>query len=183
VHYCTVEIVLVTAVTRFVWKKYSSYVLRWLGPWPMGLSWQWRYRLVFGRWILAWTPTLEVHHGFRQYLQPNAEIVSRLSCCSFLPNPFQSVRFEAFTAVTMKNVVYWYVALCRSCVNRLHLPTGGSVCSHLLTLVPRSRIFLPWRWRRYVLPKRRLTQDLHSATPQKTTFFLSNLFAQPFDSM
>jgi hypothetical protein len=39
-------------------------------------------------------------------------------------------------------------------------------------MVPRSRIFLPWRWRRYVLPKRRLTQDLHSATSQKTTFFI-----------
>jgi hypothetical protein len=50
--------------------------------------------------------------------------------------------------------------------------TGGSVCSHLLTLVHRSRIFLPWRWRRYVPPKRRLTQDLHSATSQKTTFFI-----------
>jgi hypothetical protein len=43
-----------------------------------------------------------------------------------------------------------------------------SGCSHLLTLVPRSRIFLPWRWRRYVPPKRRFTQDLHGATSQKT---------------
>jgi hypothetical protein len=48
----------------------------------------------------------------------------------------------------------------------------SSVCSHLLTLVPRSRIFLPWRWRRYVPPKRPLNQDLHSATSQKTTFFI-----------
>jgi hypothetical protein len=38
--------------------------------------------------------------------------------------------------------------------------TGGSVCSHLLTLVPRSRICLPWRWRQYVPPKRRFTQDI-----------------------
>jgi hypothetical protein len=29
-----------------------------------------------------------------------------------------SVRFEVFTAVTMKNVVFWDVALCSSCVNR-----------------------------------------------------------------
>jgi hypothetical protein len=50
--------------------------------------------------------------------------------------------------------------------------TGGSVCSHLLTLVHRSRVFLPLRWRRYVPPKRRLTQDLHSATSQKTIFFI-----------
>jgi hypothetical protein len=45
-------------------------------------------------------------------------------------------------------------------------------CSHLLTLVPRSRIFLPWRWRRYVPTKRRFTQDLHGATSQKTAFFI-----------
>jgi hypothetical protein len=51
--------------------------------------------------------------------------------------------------------------------------TGGSVCNHLLTLVPCSRIFLPWRWRRYVLPKRRFIQDLHGATSQKTAFFKS----------
>jgi hypothetical protein len=28
------------------------------------------------------------------------------------------VRFEVLTAVTMKNVVFWDVALCRFCVNR-----------------------------------------------------------------
>jgi hypothetical protein len=36
----------------------------------------------------------------------------------------------------------------------------------------RSRIFLPWIWRRYVPPKRRFTQDLHGATSQKTAFFI-----------
>jgi hypothetical protein len=41
-------------------------------------------------------------------------------------SPF--VRFEAFTAVTMKNVVFWVVALCRSCVNRCF---GGTFCLHL----------------------------------------------------
>jgi hypothetical protein len=39
-------------------------------------------------------------------------------------------------------------------------------------LVHSSQVFLPWRWRRYVPSKRRLTQDLHSATSQKTTFFI-----------
>jgi hypothetical protein len=38
---------------------------------------------------------------------------------------------------------------------------GDSVCSHLLTLVPCLRIFLPWRWRQYVPPKCQFTQDLH----------------------
>jgi hypothetical protein len=49
--------------------------------------------------------------------------------------------------------------------------TSGSVCSQLLTLAHRLRIIPPWRWRRYVPPKRRSTQVLHSATSQKTTFF------------
>jgi hypothetical protein len=35
------------------------------------------------------------------------------------------ILFEAFTAVTMKNVVFWDVALCRSCVNRRF----GGTCS------------------------------------------------------
>jgi hypothetical protein len=50
--------------------------------------------------------------------------------------------------------------------------TGGSVCSHLPALVLCSWIFLPWRWRRYVPSKHRITQDLHSATSQKMTFFI-----------
>jgi hypothetical protein len=56
--------------------------------------------------------------------------------------------------------------------------------SHLLTLVPRSRILLPWRWRRYVPPKRRFKQDLHSATSQKTEF-IKNLihFVFKFDTV
>jgi hypothetical protein len=59
-------------------------------------------------------------------------------------------------------------------------PTCGSVCSHLLMLVTRSRIFLPWWWRRYVPPKRRVTQDLHSATSQKMIFFyIYHVFAHP----
>jgi hypothetical protein len=53
------------------------------------------------------------------------------------------VRFEIFTAVTMKN---------------------AADCCHLLTLGPGSRIFLPWRWTRYVPRKRRFTEDLHGAT-------------------
>jgi hypothetical protein len=51
------------------------------------------------------------------------------------------------------------------------------VCSYLLTLVPRLRIFLPWRWSRYVPPKRRFTQEIHGAISQKTAFFI---FHRPF---
>jgi hypothetical protein len=75
------------------------------------------------------------------------------------------------------------VALCRSSGNRrsggtYRLRTSVSrwlqtVCSHLLTLVPRSWISLPWRWKRYVPPKRRFIQDVHGATSQKTAFFIA----------
>jgi hypothetical protein len=51
------------------------------------------------------------------------------------------VRFEIFTAVTMKNVVFRDVAPCRFCVNR------------------------------HVTPKRQFTQNPHGVTSQKTAFF------------
>jgi hypothetical protein len=38
------------------------------------------------------------------------------------------VRFEVFTAVTMKNAVFWDVAPCRSCLNRR---SGGTYRLHL----------------------------------------------------
>jgi hypothetical protein len=47
----------------------------------------------------------------------------------------------------------------------------AQTASHVLTPVPRSRTFLPRRWRRYAPPKRVFTQDLHGATSQKTAFF------------
>jgi hypothetical protein len=79
------------------------------------------------------------------------------------------------------NAVFWDAASCISCINRrfggmyrLYLQDrrirdlGTSVSRWL----QRSRIFLPWRWRRYIPPKRRLIQDLHGATSQKTAFFI-----------
>jgi hypothetical protein len=50
-------------------------------------------------------------------------------------------------------------ALCRSCVYR-----------YMLTLVPRSRIFLPWRWRRYVPPKRLFTRSAQRQIPEDCNF-------------
>jgi hypothetical protein len=41
---------------------------------------------------------------------------------------FPIARFEVFTAVTMKNAVFWDVAPCRSCVNRRF---GGTYSLHL----------------------------------------------------
>jgi hypothetical protein len=43
-------------------------------------------------------------------------------------------------------------------------PTRVSVCSQLLTRVHNLRIIPPWRWRRYVPPKRRFTlPELYTA--------------------
>jgi hypothetical protein len=85
------------------------------------------------------------------------------------------VRFEIFTAVTVKNAVFWDVAPCRSCVNRrfggtyrLHLQ--GRKIRKLGTSVSRW-LQPPWRWTRYVPPKHRFTQDLHGVASQKTAFF------------
>jgi hypothetical protein len=49
----------------------------------------------------------------------------------------------------------------------------ASTGSHGLFACGFSYFFiLPWRWRRYVPPKRRLTPHLHDATSQKTAFFI-----------
>jgi hypothetical protein len=67
------------------------------------------------------------------------------------------VRFEAFTAVTMKNVFFWDVT---------QPPAhSGSLLADFSTM----------KMGRYVPPKRRLTQDIHSVTSQKTTFFTLSL--------
>jgi hypothetical protein len=54
------------------------------------------------------------------------------------------IRFEVFTALTMKNAVFWDLAPCRSCVNRRfggmlvqtrstwrHIPEDGILQRHL----------------------------------------------------
>jgi hypothetical protein len=82
------------------------------------------------------------------------------------------VRFEVFTAVTMKNAVFWDVAQCSSSVNRRF---GGTYRLYLQGRKIRERgtnvsRWLPWRLRRFVPPKRRFTQELHGVTSQKKAF-------------
>jgi hypothetical protein len=57
----------------------------------------------------------------------------------------KDVRFEIFTAMTMKNAVFWDMAPCRYFVNRrfgqtYHLHLQVALYSYLLTLVHRSWI-------------------------------------------
>jgi hypothetical protein len=104
---------------------------------------------------------------------------------SSLPIQEHYVRFEVFTAVSMKNAVFWDVAPCRSCVNRRF---GGTYRLHLqltyllnpFLLYPAvSRLFLflsftggrtAWTSDQLVarpLPKHRTTQtqNKHIHTP------------------
>jgi hypothetical protein len=60
----------------------------------------------------------------------------------------------------------------RNLLHLYHWLSCRRQCQYVRHLHHRSRIFLPWRWRRYVPPKRRLTQELHGATSQKTAFFI-----------
>jgi hypothetical protein len=78
--------------------------------------------------------------------------------------------FPQFPAICL--LYFFPKKLLQTSLNTEECRLLGCGWSHLLTLIPRSQILLPWRWRRHVPPKRRLTQDLHSAIYQKTTFFI-----------
>jgi hypothetical protein len=115
------------------------------------------------------------------------------------------VRFEVFTAVTMKNGVFWVVTPCGSWKNRrfggtwrlLHPPTYAAKKYQVVFLrsvrrllvaacvVPSSPIFSPWWRRRQVSPKRRFLQEPHGVTTQKTPFFNVNYvsFPSPLNSI
>jgi hypothetical protein len=113
-------------------------------------------------WLLMYRPLkafLNIKSfGYRlTHPRTHTHIRNKLTCNKRYISYYKNVIFEVFTAVTIKIAVIWDVVPCRSCV---------------LTLVPRLRIFLPWRWRWYVPPKRRFTQDLHGATSQKIAFLL-----------
>jgi hypothetical protein len=61
------------------------------------------------------------------------------------------VRFEVFTAVVMKSIIFWDVTPC----SLLGFNRRGRW--HLLACWFFLKLFLrPWRWRQYVSPKRRL---------------------------
>jgi hypothetical protein len=84
------------------------------------------------------------------------------------------VRFEVFTAVTMKNGVFWDVTPCGSCKSRRFggtwrlLHQGDSL---LLVFFLVHRFLSPWWRRRQVPPKRRFLQEPHGVPSQKTPLF------------
>jgi hypothetical protein len=54
----------------------------------------------------------------------------------------------------------------------LNMPPGTCL-STWCTLVSCSAYFLPWRWKRCVPPKRRLTYGLHGSIPQRMATFIT----------
>jgi hypothetical protein len=86
-------------------------------------------------------------------------------------NVCHNVGFEVFTAVVMKSIIFLDMAPCRLlsfnwCFGGTYRPLLA--CWFLLNLFLR-----PWRWRRYVPPKRRLKLDgLHGVISQKMILFV-----------
>jgi hypothetical protein len=88
--------------------------------------------------------------------------------------------YEVLTAVVMQNTVFWDITLCSPFKVNIHF--GGTYHLHLQIRISRARFqrkkqvastllatFFPWRWRRYVPPKRRLTfNGLHCVMSHKT---------------
>jgi hypothetical protein len=71
------------------------------------------------------------------------------------------VGFEVFTAVVMKSSIFWDITPCSPLIFNQRF--RGTYCL----------ILRPWRWRRYVQPKRRLTfNSLDGVMPQKMVLFI-----------
>jgi hypothetical protein len=109
-----------------------------------------------------------------RYLGPMSISYMVVLLCSF--NYFSTltvVGFEVFTEVVMKSVVFWDMTPCSLlCSSRL-----ARWFDRCLTPAYLLKLFLqPWRWRRYVSPKRLLQLNrLHGVTSQKMILFI-NLF-------
>jgi hypothetical protein len=171
--------------------------------------------LTSGRRVVRWKVNneLEIESTWRRPSWPNTSCylgmwlqrrrkVAKISWYGLSPGRVLNAVSAKYKENHVKNVVFWDVAPCRSCVNRrfggtywLHLQDrkirerGTSVRMWLQTESPVENIqlyiFLPWRWSPYVPPKRRFTQDLHGVTSQKTFFIVtavktSNL-TEPFN--
>jgi hypothetical protein len=91
-------------------------------------------------------PKYNASHPWKCYtfvtLTPVSCVIKWALCVSKMRSKLSSqriywrVRFEVFTAVTIKNAVFWDVALCTSCVNRCF---GGNYRLHLQGRKMRER--------------------------------------------
>jgi hypothetical protein len=74
------------------------------------------------------------------------------------------VGFEVLKAVVMKSTIFWNITPCS--------PLSVMLATWFHAGFLLSLFFPPWRWRRYVPPKRRLTLNgLHGGISQKMVLF------------
>jgi hypothetical protein len=103
------------------------------------------------------------------------------------------IHYVGFDISTTKfytsTVIYMYSVISTFLKNYLMMAyVGRIVLSRIMKTFVRIEVFTavtmknavlwdvaPRRWRRYVPPKRRFTQELHSTTSQKTAFFNENI--------
>jgi hypothetical protein len=80
----------------------------------------------------------------------------------------EHIRFEVLTAVITKSTIFWDIMPC----NPLKVKQNHIISHWFLSWF----ILRPWRWRRYVPPKRRLTFNrLHGVISQKVVPFEEGL--------
>jgi hypothetical protein len=80
------------------------------------------------------------------------------------------IRFWVFTALTMKNAVFWDVTR-GTIIGELRTTLAvTSKRSMLRRNVPSSQILATWYWRLYVSPTRWLLKEPHGVASQKTAF-------------
>ena len=97
-------------------------------------------------------------------------IISVLQRCCFLPHPFQFIfhlmRSAIFWDITRRHVVIIYRSF--GTTFRFHLQGSGS----LLGLLD------PWRWDRYVVPKRRYRTTIQRCVISQKSSYLINIAAE-----
>jgi hypothetical protein len=114
-------------------------------------------------------------NGVWRYLDTSRPISSRVLMINILEWGLCLVCWRNFGDEVIKQLLMKFRATMISCgaLTRYQWEAG-----HLRNVLTECRIntlsvqIYFQGWRRYVPPKRRLTQDLHSATSQKTSFFI-----------
>jgi hypothetical protein len=82
------------------------------------------------------------------------------------------LRFEVFTAVTMKNGVFWVVTPCGSCKKYQKFLRSVRRLLVAASVIPSSPIRVTLMKEALSSPKRRFLQESHGVTFQKTQFFI-----------
>jgi hypothetical protein len=131
--------------------------------------------------IIFWSSKYILHHKIYWRLQYDINLVQKWFIKNYMKSSILKTNIISFTC-KMNNIHFNYYVLCWWYFKQVNCKrswrTPSSWMWYRVDLVwanispPHSQIFLPWRWRLYVPPKLRFTQDLHGATSQKVAFFI-----------